>query len=102
PKMISKESHVRPIGYGAMLMEGVVGIVALFAAASMPPNLYYDINVDLDKAQEFQPKLAEMYKTMPDLDVDNVAHLPVQKDNLADIETKVGGESLRGRTGGAV
>ncbi len=29
PKMINKESDVRPIGYGAMLMEGVVGIVAL-------------------------------------------------------------------------
>ena len=29
PKMIDKESHIRPIGYGAMLMEGLVGIMAL-------------------------------------------------------------------------
>ena len=35
PKMIDKESQVRPIGYGAMLMEGLVGIVALIAAASL-------------------------------------------------------------------
>ena len=34
PKMIDKETHVRPIGYGAMLMEGLVGVVALIAAAS--------------------------------------------------------------------
>ncbi len=45
PKMIDKESQVRPIGYGAMLMEGLVGIVALIAAASLDPKLYYDINV---------------------------------------------------------
>ena len=38
PKMIDKESQVRPIGYGAMLMEGVVGIVALIAAASLRPE----------------------------------------------------------------
>jgi carbon starvation protein len=49
PKMIDKESQVRPIGYGAMLMEGLVGVVALIAAASMPANLYYDINVNLDR-----------------------------------------------------
>ena len=42
-----RESDIRPIGYGAMLMEGLVGIVALIAAASLPPELYYDINVDL-------------------------------------------------------
>src|SRR5579872_7485932 len=36
PKMVDKESQVRTIGYGAMLMEGLVGIVALIAAASLP------------------------------------------------------------------
>ena len=33
PKMINKESDIRPIGYGSMLMEGLVGVVALLAAA---------------------------------------------------------------------
>src|SRR6476646_3914855 len=47
PKMIDKESHIRPIGYGAMLIEGLVGVVALIAAASLTPAMYYDINVDL-------------------------------------------------------
>ncbi len=95
PKMVDKESHVRPIGYGAMLMEGLVGIMALIAAASLDPKLYYDINVPLDKAQQWQQPLDKMYAELGD--VDSLEHL-----NLAQVEQNVGGESLRGRTGGAV
>ena len=40
PKMIAKESHIRMIGYGAMLIEGLVGVVALIAAASLPQGDY--------------------------------------------------------------
>ena len=61
PKMIDKERQIRPIGYGAMLMEGVVGIVALLAAASLPPKLYYDINVGLDKTATYQKQLDRLY-----------------------------------------
>jgi len=46
PKMIDKESHCRPIGYGSMLMEGLVGITALIAACVMPPEDYVAINTD--------------------------------------------------------
>ncbi len=101
PKMIDKESQVRPIGYGAMLMEGIVGIVALIAAASLPYVDYLAINIDLTKVARYQKdvdRLPEM------LAVDSLAHLPVeeQKDNLAERERQIGGEALRGRTGGAV
>jgi carbon starvation protein len=97
PKMVDRESHVRPIGYGAMLMEGLVGVVALIAAASLDPKLYYDINVSQDaKTQEkWQGKLDKLYETLAP--VSGLEHL-----NLAQVEEKVGGESLRGRTGGAV
>jgi carbon starvation protein len=95
PKMIDKESHVRPIGYGAMLMEGLVGIMALIAAASLDPKIYYDINVPLDQAQKWQQPLDKLYVELGN--VDSLEHL-----NLAQIEQNVGGESLRGRTGGAV
>jgi len=109
PKMIDKESHIRPIGYGSMLMEGLVGVVALIAAASMPVDLYYDINVPLSKAgnAELQKKLGDLYTEMgidreaardPILATGgDIAHL-----DLGQMEEMVGGESLRGRTGGAV
>ena len=44
PKMIDKESDIRPIGYGAMLMEGLVGVMALIAATAMHPGDYFAIN----------------------------------------------------------
>ncbi len=100
PKMIEKESQVRMIGYGAMLMEGIVGIVALIAAASLDPKLYYDINVGLDKTAVWQEKLDTLYVELGN--VEGVQHLPVEKTDLSKVEQMVGGESLRGRTGGAV
>jgi carbon starvation protein len=99
PKMIDKESQVRPIGYGAMLMEATVGLVALVAAASLDPKLYYDINVGLDKTERWQEPLDKMYKELGNADA---THLPVEKTDLSKVENMVGGESLRGRTGGAV
>src|SRR3954449_7019345 len=44
PKLIEKESQVRFIGYGAMLMESFVAIMALIAAATLEPGLYYAMN----------------------------------------------------------
>jgi carbon starvation protein len=97
PKMIDRESHVRPIGYGAMLMEGLVGIVALITAASLDPGLYYDINVDLSQVPRYQKDIKLLLAGAEDL-----PHLDPERRNLGRIEERVGGESLRGRTGGAV
>ena len=107
PKMIEKESHVRRIGYGAMLVESVVGITALIAAASLPPDLYYAINIPIDKVEKWQPAVDDVnrrYGLPPEAadrlhkaNVDGVQHL-----DLGQMEEQVGGESLRGRTGGAV
>ena len=46
PKMVDRETDCRPIGYGAMLMEGLVGITALLAATALPPADYFAINTD--------------------------------------------------------
>lgn len=54
PKMIDREPDIRPIGYGAMLMEGLVGITALLAATALPPADYFAINTD--------PKIAVVAK----------------------------------------
>ena len=50
PKMIDKEVDCRPIGYGSMLFEGLVGITALIAACVMPPEDYVAINTDPEVA----------------------------------------------------
>jgi carbon starvation protein len=108
PKMIDKESDVRAIGYGAMLMEGLVGCVALIVAASLPPDLYYDINTSLPELPKYQGQLNELYASLgiPEsknplhaANVDAPQHLPA---DLGSVERMVGGEALRGRTGGAV
>jgi carbon starvation protein len=90
PKMIDREADIRLIGYGAMLMEGLVGIVALIAAASLPNSMYYDINIDLAKRPQYVQALAAMEADPHD-----------GGGELVTMEKEVG-ESLHGRTGGAV
>lgn len=79
PKMIDKESDIRPIGYGAMLVEGLVGVMALIAATALHPGDYFAIN------------------TSPAVFAN--LHMPVV--NLLELQTEVG-ENVTGRPGGAV
>jgi carbon starvation protein len=44
PKMVQKESQIRTIGYGAMLMESFVAVCAIIAASIIDPGLYYAMN----------------------------------------------------------
>jgi carbon starvation protein len=44
PKMILREGQARLIGYGAMLLESFVGVMAMVAACAMPPGVYFAIN----------------------------------------------------------
>jgi carbon starvation protein len=86
PKMIMKESDIKPIAVGAMLTEGAVSIMALIAATSLLPLDYFQINVPVDKLQAILPKLHEMGFT---------------ESNLNQLSASVG-EKIAGRTGGAV
>ena len=79
PKMLNKESEARMIGYGAMLMEGLVGIVSLIAASSLFPGDYFAINLSPEK----------------------FAMLGIAPTNLAELSQEVG-ETIAGRPGGAV
>jgi carbon starvation protein len=79
PKLIDKETQARFIGYGAMLAESLVGVLALIAACSLNMGDYFAINV--------QPAA--------------FAKLGMSTVHLAEFSRLVG-EPLAGRTGGAV
>jgi carbon starvation protein len=85
--MIKKETDARTIGYGAMLIEGLVGVVAMIAAATLPVSDYYAMNTELAKAPAFHEKIL----TIPGAGIEHM--------NEYESRTQ---ESLRGRTGGAV
>lgn len=95
PKMIQRESDIKPIGYGAMLVEGLVSVTALVAACALAPGDYFAINVAQDTAAQKAKyvQLIETQKTQHNWDVK-----PVELRQLED-ETK---EKLEGRVGGAV
>jgi carbon starvation protein len=79
PKMLDKETDARFIGYGAMICESLVGVIALIAACSMHPGDYFAIN------------------TTPAV----FSKLGMTTVNL-DMFSREVGEKLAGRTGGAV
>lgn len=79
PKMISNEREILPIGFGAMLAESFVGIMALIAATSLIPADYFAIN----SAPAVFAKLGM-----------NVEELPILSQMV--------GENVAGRPGGAV
>ena len=79
PKMLWRETDARFVGYGAMICESMVGILALIAACSLYPGDYFAMNTD--------PAV--------------FARLGLQTVNLDTFSAEVG-EQLAGRTGGAV
>jgi carbon starvation protein len=95
PKMISKERDARMIGYGAMLMEGLVGIVALVAATSLLPGDYFSINID---QHDNQSRAA--YTQF--VDTHTAEGFDLHEQKLDELTAQTGEKTLRGRTGGAV
>ena len=79
PKMVDKESDLRPIGYGAMLFEGLVAVMAMTAATALHPGDYFAINTS-----------PAVFST-----------LGLSTVNLTDLQQQVG-ENVIGRPGGAV
>jgi carbon starvation protein len=92
PKLIAKEWHAWPIGYGSMLLEGFVGVMALVAAASLDPGVFFAVNSP-----------AGVVGATPQVAVATISswHFPVTAATMAQLAHSVGETSLFGRTGGA-
>ncbi len=87
PKLLANERDIRVIGYGAMITEMLVGILALIAACSMNPGEYFAINMKGDPAQIVASITAQGF--------------PVTEKQMADLAASVGEHTMFGRTGGA-
>src|SRR6266550_1103955 len=95
PKMIARESDTRMIGYGSMLMEGIVGVVALIAATSLFPGDYFAINT----AQRTEAQKTAYVRMVDEHSAEGFNLQPQEIDRL---EQESGEKNLRGRTGGGV
>jgi carbon starvation protein len=87
PKLLTRESDIRVVGYGAMITEMVVGIMALIAACAMEPGQYFAINLKGDVAAVTAHVTALGF--------------PVTPDDMARLASEVGEKTMVGRAGGA-
>ncbi len=92
PKMIAKESHAWPVGYGSMLLESFVAIMAMIAACVLQPGVYFAVNSP-----------AGIVGATPAAAVATITAwgFPVSVADMATLAHNVGEQSLFSRTGGA-
>ena len=87
PKLLARENDIRIIGYGAMITEMLVGLLALIAACSMVPGEYFAINMKGEPAQVVAAITAQGF--------------PVTMAQMDALAESVGEKSMFGRAGGA-
>ncbi len=92
PKMLIRESDARLIGYGGMLMESFVAIMALCAAALLDPGIYFAINAPLPSLGGSAQSAVEAIRGWG---------FTVTADQITGLAAQVGEKTLLGRTGGA-
>jgi carbon starvation protein len=92
PKMIAREPQTRMVGYGAMICESFVGIMAMIAACTLQPGTYLAVNSG-----------AGMVGGTPSAAVVTITNwgFPVTADQMAAMAQNVGEKTLFFRTGGA-
>jgi carbon starvation protein len=92
PKMVSKESHARMIGYGGMLMESFVGVMAMIAACVLEPGVYFAINAPAGVVGAGLDAATQTISTWG---------FVVTPEQMRGLATQIGEETLLARTGGA-
>ena len=92
PKLIGNEMDVRPIGYGSMMLESFVAVIALIAATLLDPGVYFAINSP-----------GGLVGTTADAAVQTISSwgFPVTADQMHSLASEMGETSLFARTGGA-
>jgi carbon starvation protein len=92
PKLIQKESQVRPIGYGAMLTESFVAVMAMIAAVTLDPGVYFAMNANPALLGDTVQSASQAV---------NGFGFSVSPETLQSTANAVGEDSIVGRTGGA-
>ncbi|MEV0220210.1 carbon starvation CstA family protein [Streptomyces sp. NPDC050704] len=92
PKMIQKETQVRMIGYGSMLMESSVAVMALIAASVIDPGLYFAMNAPAGVIGDTVQNASQVVGSWG---------YQITPKELADAAKNVEEASLLSRTGGA-
>ncbi|MEO5579493.1 MAG: carbon starvation CstA family protein, partial [Gemmatimonadaceae bacterium] len=92
PKLVARETHARMIGYGAMLTESLVAVMALIAACVLTPGVYFAINAPVAALGPTAVTAAEAVRAW------GFVVTPGEMETLA---RQVGETSLLSRTGGA-
>ncbi|MGJ3192600.1 carbon starvation protein A [Paenarthrobacter nitroguajacolicus] len=95
PKLIEKERQTRFIGYGGMLMESFVAIMALVAAISIDRGIYFAMNAPLALTGGTVESAAQWVNSL------GLANVNITPDVLAQTAKDVGEESIISRSGGA-
>jgi carbon starvation protein len=92
PKMIAKEGNARPVGYGSMVLESFVAIMAMIAACVLQPGVYFAVN---------SPPSA--VGATPAAAVATISSwgFPVTVADMTNLARDVGEQTLFYRTGGA-
>jgi len=92
PKMIQREQHARFIGYGAMLLESFVGVMAMVAACAMTPGVYFAINSP-----------SQIVGAAPETAAETISSwgYPLSAATMANLAHSVGEQTLWNRAGGA-
>ena len=95
PKLLEKESQMRLIGYGGMLTESFVAVMALISAAILDQHLYFALNAPAAKTGSTAATAADYVNRL------GLSGQPVTADQLSQAAASVGEKSIVSRTGGA-